>query len=159
MRDFESHTAWKPILSGPGGPRRTNGIYSARELSELIVYERARADRTGEKLSVVLCGMNGQSESRRFVNRAVQALSRSIRNTDHLGWYDPKCLAVVLPLTSTDGASKFLESLAAVSESGGRSAIEELEFSIHSYPDTWFKSEERIESESHAGAASELTTR
>ncbi len=127
------------MLADHGG--RKHGIYSSRELRELIVYERARADRTGEKLSVVLCGMNGQSGSRRFVNRAIHSLSRSIRNTDHLGWYGRKCLAVVLPLTGYEGAKKFAQSLAEAPANGGENVTGHLEFSIHSYPDKWFESQ------------------
>ena len=134
------------MLSDHAGGARKHGIYSSRELRELIVYERARADRTGDKLSVVLCGMNGQSGSRKFVNRAIHSLSRSIRNTDHLGWYDRKCIAVVLPLTSYDGARKFTESLAEASAGGERNVTEHLEFSIHSYPDKWFESETDVNS-------------
>ena len=140
MREAGGRGTWKPLLSDHGSGRK-RGIYSTRELRELIVYERARADRTGDKLSVVLCGMNGQSGSRKFVNRAIHSLSCSIRNTDHLGWYGKRCLAVVLPLTGFEGARKFTESLAAAPANGGQNVAGHLEFSIHAYPDKWFDSQ------------------
>jgi lipopolysaccharide/colanic/teichoic acid biosynthesis glycosyltransferase len=140
MREKTGKTTWKPLLSARG----KHGIYGERELRELIVYERARADRTGDKLSVVLCGMNGQSGSRRFVNQAIHTLSRSIRHTDHLGWYDRKCLGVVLPLTSHGGAKQFVQSLLAMPDNGQRNVAAELEFSIHSYPDKWLADDEAL---------------
>ena len=139
MRETGGHTTWRPILWAGIDARRTHGIYSSDELLDLIVYERARADRTGDKLSVVLCGMNGQSGSRRFINRAVDTLSHSIRSIDHLGWYDHNNLAIVLPLTDYDGAKKLTESIIAASTDGRHDVAADLEYSIHTYPDTWFE--------------------
>ena len=138
MRPAGGRTVWKPMLSDGVRGRRRQGIYSERELRELIVYERARADRTGNHLSVVLCEMNGQSKSRRFVTGLVDALSRSIRHTDPLGWYDAKSLGVVLPLTSYQGAERFVQALLANSDDGGDHHLaHDLVFTIHSYPDKW----------------------
>ncbi len=135
IRKTEGGTVWRPILSDGKRRRRTQGIYSQRELRELIVYERARADRAGHELTVVLCELNGHASSHRFVTEAVHVLSRSIRHTDHLGWYDRGALGVILPLTSHVGARQLVESLMQMPDNGHRNVVRELDMSIHSCPD------------------------
>ncbi len=142
VRKTEGRTVWRPFLSNGKRRRRTQGIYSQRELRELILYERARADRTGHEVSVVLCELNGQASSHRFVADAVHALSRSIRHTDHLGWYDRKSLGVVLPLTSQNGARQFVDSLIQMPDNGHRNVARDLDWSIHSCSDTRLDSRE-----------------
>ena len=150
MRQTGGHPTWKPILSNGNKGKRRHGIYSENELHELIVYERARADRTGDKLSVVLCDLNGNAGSRRFEYLAVHTLSRAIRNTDHLGWYDRKCLAVVLPLTGHEGAKQFVQGLLQMPDNGERNVAAELRITIHSYPDKWIDDKDTV-GKSHPG--------
>lgn len=139
MGRCEGHTAWRPILSGGSRSRRSKGIYSERELHELIVYERARADRTGNSLSLVICTKAHLCRSSIEVHRAIDLLSRSIRSTDHLGWYGHDQLGVVLPLTDHPGAERFVDEIVHQSINGPSAIARELRFTIHSYPEKWFQ--------------------
>jgi lipopolysaccharide/colanic/teichoic acid biosynthesis glycosyltransferase len=151
MRETGRKTAWKPILSQVNGRRRKGGIYSENELRELVVYERARADRTGDSLSLVLCDMtrlNGYGPSK---SEVVSALVKSIRTTDHLGWFGKSTLGVILPLTDQTGAARFVETLTANGHSPQTIATSDLEFSVHSYPDKWITNGTTPERETRAG--------
>ena len=137
MRENAGRCAWKPILGQTRRRRKWQGIYTERELQELVIYERARADRTGHSLSLVVAHLNGASENARELAQVIDSLSRSIRTTDHLGWLDRKQLGVVLPLTSHAGAVRFVETLTGGSPGRKDDVVQELSFTIHSYPDRW----------------------
>ena len=158
MRESGRHTGWKPILSQATSRRRRGGIYCEDELRELVVYERARADRTGDSLSLVLCDLtrlNGHGPSK---SEVVNALAGSIRTTDHLGWYGRSTLGVILPLTDRAGAARFVETLTANGHPAPRLDTSDLGFSVHSYPDKWLANATSQEPETHAGTNNSVTT-
>lgn len=130
MKSVNKRSPWKPILEGTEHSRSL-GIYTQKELHELVMYERIRADRTGGNLSLVLCELNGTSEKRNQVLSVVDELAKTIRTTDHLGWFGDSELGVILPLTSKAGAEHFVENL------NGSTKAAKIAFSIHSYPDQW----------------------
>ena len=76
--------------------------------------ERARADRSGDKFSLVVFefgntdGRNGPSLS---VEHLTRILFRRIRITDTVGWFDDKSIGTILPGTTGEGAWKFADDI------------------------------------------------
>ncbi len=93
--------------------RKTYGIYSTEELQQLLEYERRRSRRTGEPASLVLCYLNGSSETDRKIKRFVQAITRTVRETDHVGWISEHEVGVVLSGTPTEHAVHLAAELKA----------------------------------------------
>ncbi|MCK4514655.1 MAG: hypothetical protein KAU31_05315, partial [Spirochaetaceae bacterium] len=102
---------WKPVLGSLRPRRRPGGIYEDHEFQELIMYEKARADRTGDRLSVVLCNVTGLNGDKYAVGGVIREFTTSVRTTDHVGWYGKGNLGVVLTLTSREGAEQFVRNL------------------------------------------------
>jgi len=104
---------WQPLFSGIAAANRRGsyGVYSAEELKELMHYERLRSERSGEPGSVLVCHLNGHGENSRSIRRAVKTLTRTVRETDHIGWLNDSDLAVVLPGTRTEDAEQLKSML------------------------------------------------
>jgi lipopolysaccharide/colanic/teichoic acid biosynthesis glycosyltransferase len=128
-------TAWKPVLGNMRPRRRLGGIYEDHELQNLIMYEKARADRTGNELSVVLCNVTDLGGDKYAVGGVIREITTSVRTTDHVGWYDKSNLGVLLPLTSRGGAEQFVNNLHM---NGSR---EYVSFRIYSYPTQWIENQ------------------
>jgi len=107
------------------------GIYHDDELQELIMYEKARADRTGDHLSVVLCDVSRLGGDKYLIGGVIREITTSVRATDHVGWYNRSKLGVVLPLTSRCGAEQFVRNL---DMNGSKELVR---FRVYSYPDQW----------------------
>lgn len=122
---------WKPVLGNVRPRRRPGGIYQHDELQELIMYEKARADRTGDELSVVLCDVTRLNGDKYLVGGIIRELTTGVRATDHVGWYNRCKLGVVLPLTSRCGAEQFVRNL---DMNGTKDMVR---FRVYSYPDQW----------------------
>lgn len=139
MRLNRTGSAWKPIISPARKEKRNHGIYGIQQFRDLIVYERVRSDRTGEDLSVVVFDtyQNGGLPKKTYV----EALTGSIRSTDHLGWYDAGKLGVLLPLTDYTGAARFVETLKATENSAGKRVMDQVPVTIQSYPEKWLREE------------------
>lgn len=122
---------WKPVLGNVRSRRRQGGIYHVDELQELIIYEKARSDRTGDELSVVLCDVTQLNGDKYLVGGIIRELTTSVRVTDHVGWYNKSKVGVVLPLTNRCGAEQFVRNL---DMNGSKQYVR---FRIYSYPDQW----------------------
>ncbi len=122
---------WKPVLGSLRSRRRPGGIYEDHEFQELIMYEKARADRTGDRLSVVLCNVTGLHGDKYAVGGVIREFTTSVRTTDHVGWYGNSNLGVVLTLTSREGAEQFVRNL----DMNGTK--DDVSFRIYSYPEQW----------------------
>ena len=135
MGDHTNRQSWKPALGAYSSRarRKAGGIYPEHELQDLIMYEQARADRTGERLTLVLCDLRRLKNRRSATHRVIREFARSVRRTDHLGWFSKSELGVLLPLTGRQGAEHFVRNL-DLNGSG-----EEVTFSIHCYPDSWLE--------------------
>jgi lipopolysaccharide/colanic/teichoic acid biosynthesis glycosyltransferase len=112
-------------------------------MRELIAREKARSDRTGSLLSLVLFDITGYN--RRELRRFVQTLLPIVRTTDHVGRFSGSSIAVLLPATGNEGASVFV---AHVLEQTGRP---EIHTRIYTYPDVWLNPQKAAkESEAHS---------
>ena len=135
MSGGATRQAWKPFLSSGKPRRRLGGIYEDHEFQGLIMFEKARADRTGNRLSVVLCNVTGLNGDKYAVGGVIRELTTSVRTTDHVGWYGKTNLGVVLPLTSREGAEQFVRNL---DMNGTKECVS---FRIYSYPEQWLENQ------------------
>ena len=146
MKKEEHGATWKPAMPLRTGRRRRKllGVYSQTEFGELVHYERARSDRTGEELSLVVFG-TFTGRARRNILPLVNGLQHSVRTTDHVGWYSDTEIGVLLPMTGYEGARTFVTNCQNAGWASG------LMVAIHTYPDRW------VENGKVADAASEAT--
>jgi lipopolysaccharide/colanic/teichoic acid biosynthesis glycosyltransferase len=91
-----------------------NGIHSPEEFRLILERERARADRSGSKFSLVVFDFGNTNDgkgSSLVVEHLTRILFRRIRLTDTVGWFDDKSIGTVLPGTSGQGAWKFADDV------------------------------------------------
>ncbi len=85
------------------------GLQSAEEMRKVLDRERARSDRTGDRLAVVAFTPRGDVD--RTLLHLVDVLTRRVRSTDEVGWLDRERVCVVLPNTDMDGARKVADDV------------------------------------------------
>ncbi len=114
----------------------SRSIYSNREFTEILNYERVRADRIGSVFSVTLFSSEDLYKTKNYFNHFITELKTQIRLIDHAGWYDKDYVAVLLPETDADGAvilgNKIINNIDFVN--GNDSAFE-----VYTYPDNWLE--------------------
>jgi lipopolysaccharide/colanic/teichoic acid biosynthesis glycosyltransferase len=110
-----------------------NGIHSPEEFRLVLERERARADRSGNKFSLVVFDFgstNGTNGSSLAVEHLTRVLFRRIRITDTVGWFDDRSIGTVLPGTTGQGAWKFADDV-------GRKAnaiASQFSYRVYTYP-------------------------
>ena len=131
--DFRNHVSpddhpdsgyqWQPLFNGvlPEQKAHKYGLYSSAELQALIEHEQVRSRRNGDPNSLLICHLNGSQGKHRIVRRIVETLTRSVRETDHVGWISEAELAVVLPATPAEAAEHLKDKL---TENGLSDAVE-----------------------------------
>lgn len=113
MHTHRTFTTWKPILPAVGSreQRHCYGIYSPEQFEKLISYEKNRSDRKGTTLSLVMFDVSAVPH--RDLHDLIESIAPVVRATDHLGWFDRKTVAALLPYTTRSGAMVFLSHVAA----------------------------------------------
>jgi lipopolysaccharide/colanic/teichoic acid biosynthesis glycosyltransferase len=77
----------------------------------LLERERARADRTGERLSLVTFAARCREADAATPALVVKVLRGRLRTTDEIGWLDGRRIGVVLPNTPATGAWKVADDV------------------------------------------------
>ena len=131
----------KKSLKGKLKPAALNtkfsrSIYSNKEFTEIINYERIRADRNGSVFSVTLFSSNELYKTPKNLNLFISELKTHVRLIDHTGWYDKDYIAVLLPDTDAGGAvilgNKIINNIDFIN---GTSSP----FEVYTYPDNWLE--------------------
>ena len=118
-----------------------DALPSARQIDRMIVRETARAERNGKHFSVVLFRVKGSrtGASRKAAvseRRLARTLSRRIRLTDEVGWFDEKHLCVLLTDTPAAGARVFAEGVCdELARKKVRTPSQRPSYVIYTYPD------------------------
>jgi len=114
----------------------SRSIYSNKEFTEIINYERIRADRNGSVFSVNIFSSEEFYRTKKKLNRLITEMKTQIRLIDHAGWYDKDYVAVLLPETDVMGAvslgNKIIKNIDYVDRN--RSGFE-----VYTYPDNWLE--------------------
>ncbi len=148
MHTLKKRPRWSTFQSFSEETWKSSDIYSSVEFRELINYERIRADRNGSVFSILLFTSDLFYSSRKNVTSFIKEVKTLVRVIDHIGWYDKKHVAILLPDTAEAGAvilgHKILSQLPFIRVESGC-------FDIYTYPDKWLKSNdinEKAESDS-----------
>jgi lipopolysaccharide/colanic/teichoic acid biosynthesis glycosyltransferase len=116
---------------GERGQRRLHGIYSNRQLQDLVLYEKSRSDRNGTTLSLAVFDVTGFTNGGR--RKFIDGILSIVRTTDHVGWYGRGCIGVLLPYTDNVGANVFIDHVQELAEP----VCAPVE--LYSYPDLWLE--------------------
>jgi hypothetical protein len=122
--DAPTGTGFKPF-------RSLRSVLSREQLSVAIERERARADRKGTALTLVLFELPERGRNRSAGRRLMRTLIRRMRVTDDIGWYDRRHVGVLLSDTPVIGAWQFVRHVLEKLSSRGT----EVKCRLYAYPD------------------------
>src|SRR3990170_1398630 len=108
-----------------------NGIHSSDAFRAVLERERARSERTGQIFSLVIFGIkSGNGTAAATLARLGNDITRKIRKSDEVGWYDENRIGTILIGTSAEGAWQFVDII--------KKRVEEVEpdliCTVYSYP-------------------------
>ena len=110
-----------------------DGIRSAHEFRAILNRERARVNRNGHEFSLVVFDLDRVQPNSAYARWLTHVLSHRVRAIDEIGWFDDRCVGVVLPYTGPEGASKLVDDV--------RQRISARAFSprytVYTYPSRW----------------------
>jgi PleD family two-component response regulator len=86
-------------------------IHKPTIFHKLIEMERDRAHRGNQSFSMILININ--QENKLSVAELVSLISGRVRRIDQIGWYDLFHIGVLLPCTTSDGASSIIKDICA----------------------------------------------
>lgn len=108
----------------------TSKVNVSRTLAPTLERERARADRSGYELSLILMGLDSKpSKSSPGLSKLIEVLEHRCRITDDVGAFDKHTAFILLSDTEASGARHFAESIKAVMLRQGS----ETSYAIYSY--------------------------
>jgi lipopolysaccharide/colanic/teichoic acid biosynthesis glycosyltransferase len=99
----------------------------------LMDRERGRADRLGQKFSVVAFTPRAEADATADRETLVQILRRRVRLTDDVGWMDAGQLGVILPGTDAAGAWKLADDVCVAFPDHLPPPV----CTVYSYPHRW----------------------
>jgi len=106
-------------------------IFTAKEFKAIIINERNRSDRNGSCFSIIYFDV--AQKDQKALKTMYNTISHTDRSIDCIGWYEDKCIAILLPDTNKDGAlvfrKKLLDELNLINE--------KIYVKIYSYPEQW----------------------
>jgi lipopolysaccharide/colanic/teichoic acid biosynthesis glycosyltransferase len=120
----------------PKHTKKQGSVHLAEELHAILEREKARADRNAHQFSFILFNLNNKTAggSNSQASSLINILVNRIRWTDEAGWFDNKCLCVVLPDTSNIGARKFADSVLQMLSAKSDTP----DYTIYTYPSESF---------------------
>lgn len=107
-----------------------DGAYEPKIFRQILRRERARADRNAHVFSVIMFDVENASRRNALSRRLVGELKKRTRFTDVIGCLDERRIGVLLPETTTGGATKFVGDIRRSLNAGDAS----LHYAVHTYP-------------------------
>jgi lipopolysaccharide/colanic/teichoic acid biosynthesis glycosyltransferase len=83
---------------------RVRGLLSAIQFGRVLVRERARSDRTGDRFCLLTFSPREGESGAELARPLANVLRERLRTTDEAGWLDQQRIGVMLPATSPRGA-------------------------------------------------------
>jgi lipopolysaccharide/colanic/teichoic acid biosynthesis glycosyltransferase len=133
MTEPDSH--FNPLTRFQSKGRSLNGIYSVKEFQAILGRERARSDRTGGRLSLIIFDMGDRNTDQTAAFCLAHVLTQRMRSIDEVGWFDTWRLGIVLPDTPAEGASKLANDICEKFTIKNKMASPI--FKIYTYPSDW----------------------
>ena len=98
------------LFKGINKMNTLGGIHSSDAFRAVLERERSRSERTGQIFSLVIFGFNsGNGTGAASLARLGNDITRKIRKSDEVGWYDENRIGTILIGTSAEGAWQFIE--------------------------------------------------
>src|SRR3990172_9343952 len=98
------------LFKGMNKMNPLGGIHSSDAFRAVLERERSRSERTGQIFSLVIFGFNsGNGTGTEMLARLGNDITRKIRKSDEVGWYDENRIGTILIGTSAEGAWQFIE--------------------------------------------------
>ena len=104
-------------------------ICTREEFHDILVCEKARADRNGHGFSLVTF----ESPDIEDISSFIEQIKQRIRTTDEIGWFDHNTLGIFLYNTPALGAWQFVNN--SNEKKGDRFSA--CRCSVYSYPNEW----------------------
>jgi lipopolysaccharide/colanic/teichoic acid biosynthesis glycosyltransferase len=98
-------------LAGPAGESLLTRWHSPEQLRAVLDRERARADRTGDRLSLLTFTPRTPESTAELPPCLARILNQRLRATDEVGWLDDQQVGVVLPNTPGPGAWRLADDV------------------------------------------------
>lgn len=122
------------------------GIYSVEQFHVALEREKARAERNGHGVSLVIIQTGGHKSQER--PRLEDVLKGRLRIMDEAGWFDRSRIGVLMPYTSRQGAWHLIEDMCRLM----RGALSASDCRVYTYPQDSFGEHEADPPGETAGA-------
>lgn len=99
-------------LKLPQGGAGRRDLRSGDDFKDALEMERSRARRSGGELSLLVFRANSGRTHSAVLDELAHVLSRRLRVTDTLGWFDASGIGALLPDTPASGARKLAADIA-----------------------------------------------
>ena len=117
-----------------GRKKAVRGVLAQERFNAIILREKARADRNQHPFSLLLFNTAIPETNSIGVQYLADVLAKRIRLTDEVGWFDNKCIGVLLPDTPSAGAKSLADDICKAITT----KTSPPEYTVHTYPSTWF---------------------
>ena len=107
-------------------------ISSVDDFYEILERERARADRSNQRLSLLVFELGLPDVDGDIARHLVSVLVSRLRISDDIGWFDRQSIGIILPYTSAEGAWKLAEEVCKGFKGNGRALSSFC--SVYTYP-------------------------
>jgi lipopolysaccharide/colanic/teichoic acid biosynthesis glycosyltransferase len=100
-------TSWlRSLLARPAqGPTSSSDtVVGPAEFRRIVLRERARSDRNGGSLSLILLSAGAEKSLGEHIESWAASIAERVRCTDAVGWFDGHTLGIALPDTDHEGA-------------------------------------------------------
>jgi lipopolysaccharide/colanic/teichoic acid biosynthesis glycosyltransferase len=98
-------------LARPCGGVALEGLLPPDRFRAILERERTRADRTGDRLSLLAFTPRVHEVNFKTLNYLVRVLRQRLRCTDDYGWLNARQIAVLLPATPVTGAWRVADDI------------------------------------------------
>ncbi len=112
-----------------------NKLYSKKEINNIFEREQGRSDRTSREFSIIIVKTGKSLARNRLPEKLVSLLVSRIRCYDYIGLLDPARIAIIIPETSFEGATKLADDISDIMSK----QYSDVNYSIYTYPFNWVK--------------------
>src|SRR6516165_10129242 len=92
-------------------PLPSSSLNDLERTRKILERERARADRTGDPLSVIVFAARRDQDDQATAACLAQVLAQRLRSMDETGWFDKRKVCAILPATSAAAAQKVADDI------------------------------------------------
>jgi lipopolysaccharide/colanic/teichoic acid biosynthesis glycosyltransferase len=104
------------------------------EFHALLARERGRADRNGNRFSLIIFKTANLPPGVAIQRRLQLSLGSRLRDTDEFGWYDDQHLGAIIPYASGQSARRIAEGICRNMSLPSNNET----FVVYTYPENWF---------------------